>query len=83
MIRCTLRGLKAVNYTSKRDNQPRSGYVLHYTYDDDYVSGFGCANVYISSRVYDNSLSLGDEFYILYNQRGVCEGVLKLQSSAK
>lgn len=77
MTICTLKGVKAVNYISKKDNQPRSGFELHYEYEDDGIQGVGCGNVYLASKnVNIPDLQPGFQFYIMYNQYGRADGYL-------
>lgn len=71
-----LRGIRSVDYVSKKDNQRRTGFELFFTYEQPEISGYGCGSVYLSTRNYDNSLKLGDGFYIMYNQFGRADGIL-------
>lgn len=75
-------GLRVVDYISKKDNQPRHGYEIHYEYTDDRIQGTGCGNFYLSARDADPSfLKPGFEFYIMYNQYGRVAGMLPVSMS--
>ena len=80
MVLNTLRGIRSVDYVSKKDNIRRTGFELHFTFESPDVAGLGCGSVYLSSRNYDNSLKSGDGFYILYNQFGRADGILPASS---
>ena len=70
-------GLRVVDYVSKKDNQPRHGYEIHYEYSDERVQGVGCGNFYLPARnAVPEYLKPGFEFYILYNQYGWVDGML-------
>lgn len=63
-------GFRRVQYTSSRDNQPRSGYEIHVHALQDNVQGVACLNFYCS----DNSLmgylpKVGDDIVFHWDPR--------------
>lgn len=64
-------GIKRTDYVRKSDNKRILGWNLYFSFDDENITGLGCADHYVNDDVFNNfsfSPQLGKRYRLYFNQ---------------
>lgn len=77
-MKCTLVGIKEVDYTSKKTGKHVTGKNLYVLYDAENVEGQVATDFYVRSDFSFDGISIGDDMNVFFNQYGSVDEIVAI-----